>query len=113
MNLLGFVFYGERLRQGGYYSRKYYKSYYHKYDNRTGGGGIHSETAQRSGENGTKSDSAGSPGSGEDGKADSATEQSPAGNENAPMEPEKADSGNPDRPAPSDRRRRNTPVSNS
>ena len=34
MNLLGFIFYGENLRQGNYYSRKYYKSYYHKYDNR-------------------------------------------------------------------------------
>ena len=34
MKLLGFVFFGESLRQVGYYSRKYYKSYYHKYDNR-------------------------------------------------------------------------------
>ena len=29
MNLLGFVFYGENLRRGGYYSRKYY--YYNGY----------------------------------------------------------------------------------
>jgi len=34
MDVLGFVFYGENIRQGGYYSRRYYKSYYHKYDYR-------------------------------------------------------------------------------
>ncbi len=34
MEILGFVFYGENLRQGSYYSRRYYKSYYHKYDSR-------------------------------------------------------------------------------
>ena len=35
MEVLGFVFYGENLREGGYYySKKYYHSYYHKYDNR-------------------------------------------------------------------------------
>ncbi len=34
MNVLGFVFYGEKLHQDSYYSKKYYKSYYHKYDNR-------------------------------------------------------------------------------
>lgn len=34
MSVLGFVFYGERIRQGGYYSRRYYKSYYHNYDYR-------------------------------------------------------------------------------
>ena len=35
MNLLGFVFYGENVKQGSYYyNRRYYKSYYHKYDNR-------------------------------------------------------------------------------
>ena len=34
MELLGFVFYGEKLKQSGYYNRKYYKSYYHKYDTR-------------------------------------------------------------------------------
>ena len=32
MNVLGFVFYGEKLHQGSYYSRKYYDGYYHKYD---------------------------------------------------------------------------------
>ena len=40
LNLLGFVFYGENLRQGGYYSRryyygkngKYYGNYYKRYD---------------------------------------------------------------------------------
>ncbi len=37
MNLLGFIFYGEKLRQGSYYSRKYYRGYYyyHKYDTRS------------------------------------------------------------------------------
>ena len=34
MNVLGFVFYGEKINQGGYYSRRYYKSYYNKYDYR-------------------------------------------------------------------------------
>ena len=34
MNVLGFVFYGEKINQGGYYSRRYYKSYYSKYDYR-------------------------------------------------------------------------------
>ena len=39
LNLLGFVFYGEKVRQGSYYSRKYYHyhgyEYYHKYDPRS------------------------------------------------------------------------------
>ena len=34
MNVLGFVFYGENINQGGYYSRRYYRSYYNKYDYR-------------------------------------------------------------------------------
>ncbi|MCR4886489.1 MAG: polysaccharide biosynthesis tyrosine autokinase [Clostridiales bacterium] len=34
MNILGFIFYGENLKQGKYYNRKYYKNYYHKYDTR-------------------------------------------------------------------------------
>lgn len=36
MNILGFVFYGENLRRGGYYSKKYYyyQGNYHKYDTR-------------------------------------------------------------------------------
>ena len=35
MNVLGFVFYGENVEEGRYYySRKYYKNYYHKYDTR-------------------------------------------------------------------------------
>ena len=34
MNVLGFVFYGENINTGGYYSRRYYKSYYNKYDYR-------------------------------------------------------------------------------
>ena len=42
MDLLGFVFYGERLKTGGYYSRKYYKSYYHKYDHREHASADHS-----------------------------------------------------------------------
>ena len=35
MDVLGFVFYGEKLHQGSYYNRKYYKNYYHQYDTRT------------------------------------------------------------------------------
>lgn len=34
MNILGFVFYGENLKQGSYYSRKHYQNYYHRYDTR-------------------------------------------------------------------------------
>ena len=34
MNVVGFVFYGENLREGGYYNRRYYKNYYRKYDYR-------------------------------------------------------------------------------
>ena len=34
MNVLGFIFYGENLHEGSYYSRRYYKSYYNKYDYR-------------------------------------------------------------------------------
>ena len=34
MDVLGFIFYGENINQGGYYSRRYYKSYYNKYDYR-------------------------------------------------------------------------------
>lgn len=34
MEVLGFVFYGEKLHQDSYYSKRYYKNYYHRYDNR-------------------------------------------------------------------------------
>lgn len=34
VNILGFVFYGENLHQGSYYTRRYYRSYYNKYDYR-------------------------------------------------------------------------------
>ena len=34
MDVLGFTFYGEKLHQDSYYSRKYYHSYYNKYDYR-------------------------------------------------------------------------------
>lgn len=34
MNVLGFAFFGENVDEGSYYSRRYYKSYYHKYDYR-------------------------------------------------------------------------------
>ena len=37
MTVLGFAFYGERVNQSsyyGYYRSKYYRNYYHKYDNR-------------------------------------------------------------------------------
>ena len=32
MNVLGFVFCGEKITHGQYYYRKYYRDYYHKYD---------------------------------------------------------------------------------
>ena len=35
LNVLGFVFYGENLKQGSYYYRKYYSGYYSKYDTRS------------------------------------------------------------------------------
>ena len=31
LSVLGFVFYGEKISSGSYYSRRYYKGYYHKY----------------------------------------------------------------------------------
>ncbi len=34
MNILGFVFYGEKLKQGRYYGQKYYRKYYGNYSNR-------------------------------------------------------------------------------
>ena len=34
MNVLGFVFYGEKLHQDSYYSRKYYNNYYHGYEHK-------------------------------------------------------------------------------
>ena len=44
MNVLGFVFYGEKLSQSSYYSRKYYHGYYHKYDTRARVKGEETET---------------------------------------------------------------------
>ena len=35
MNVLGFVFYGEKLKQGKYYGKKYYKKYYSRYERQT------------------------------------------------------------------------------
>lgn len=32
MNILGFVLYGEKLKQGKYYGKKYYKKYYSRYE---------------------------------------------------------------------------------
>ena len=37
LNILGFVFYGENLKQGNYYKRKQYQNYYHKYDSKEQG----------------------------------------------------------------------------
>jgi len=37
MNVLGFVFYGEKIGRGRYYYKKYYGNYYDKYDNRSKG----------------------------------------------------------------------------
>ncbi len=34
MDILGFVFYGENINQGNYYSRKHYQGYYKQYDHR-------------------------------------------------------------------------------
>ncbi len=34
MDVLGFVLYGENVAEGSYYSRRYYKNYYSKYDHR-------------------------------------------------------------------------------
>ena len=35
MEVMGFIFYGEKLHEGSYYSRKYYRGYYHNYDYRS------------------------------------------------------------------------------
>ena len=32
MSVLGFVFYGKKLKQGRYYGKKYYKKYYSRYE---------------------------------------------------------------------------------
>ena len=32
MNVMGFVFYGENIKEPGYYNRKYYNKYYSKYE---------------------------------------------------------------------------------
>ena len=34
MNVMGFVFYGENIKEAGYYNRKYYDKYYSKYEYR-------------------------------------------------------------------------------
>lgn len=34
MNVMGFVFYGENIKEAGYYNRKYYNKYYSKYEYR-------------------------------------------------------------------------------
>ena len=34
MNVMGFVFYGEKIKEAGYYNRKYYNKYYSKYEYR-------------------------------------------------------------------------------
>lgn len=58
LNMLGFVFYGEKLRQGNYYSRRYYKGYYrkyyHRYDTR---GGSYAKARENVINNGRSSDS--------------------------------------------------------
>ena len=43
MNVLGFVFYGEHVSHGSYYSRRYYKSYYNQYDYRKRPAGVTKE----------------------------------------------------------------------
>ena len=73
MPVLGFVFCGEKLKQGKYYSRKYYKTYrnyYNAYDpRRTAGGGAPAE-----GSAGTPKD--GPAGAPEAGTADASAEKS-------------------------------------
>ena len=48
MNVMGFVFYGEKLEEGGYYRKRYYKKYYGKTDHRA-------ETAERPAKSGQQS----------------------------------------------------------
>ena len=51
LNLLGFVFYGEKPEQGsyyGYYKYKYYSKYYHKYDTRKSDGQKKGKSHRRS-----------------------------------------------------------------
>ena len=51
LNLLGFVFYGEKPEQGGYYGYykyKYYSKYYHKYDTRKSNGQKKGKSHRRS-----------------------------------------------------------------
>ena len=53
LNLLGFVFYGERPEQGGYYGYykyKYYSKYYHHYDTRKSDGHKKSKSHRRNNE---------------------------------------------------------------
>ena len=40
MNAMGFVFYGENIRETGYYNKKYYNEYYSKYEYRRNSEGI-------------------------------------------------------------------------
>ena len=56
LNMLGFVFYGEKLRQGNYYSRRYYKGYYHKYYHRYDTRGGHYAKAREEAIKGRSSD---------------------------------------------------------
>ena len=73
MPVLGFVFCGEKLKQGKYYSRKYYKTYrnyYNTYDpRRVAGGGAPAEGSAGIPKNG-------SAGASEDGTADASAEKS-------------------------------------
>ena len=40
MNVMGFVFYGENIKEAGYYSKKYYNKYYSKYEYRMNPAGM-------------------------------------------------------------------------
>ena len=46
MNVMGFVFFGEKIEEGSNYSRKYYKSYYNKYDYRKNPAVVATTTAE-------------------------------------------------------------------
>ena len=47
MEVMGFVFYGEKTEQGYYYAKKYYKSYYNRYTSR-----VEAENTRKDGETG-------------------------------------------------------------
>lgn len=45
MNVMGFVFYGENIKEAGYYNKKYYNKYYSKYEYRRNPVGMTSDSS--------------------------------------------------------------------